>query len=143
VTAPALLVDVAAVIESHEATRIPLGVVDASLHALDRLRAAGLLRLEGGEVGLTPRGWRAVVESTRPIGPLEAYVQRLRDVQAVGLRVGRALDALGEGWHATATIQARAGVSDKSAREWLSRLLRARRVERMTARRGVIVWRTR
>ena len=57
--------------------------------------------------------------------------------------MGRALDALGEGWHATATIQARAGVSDKSAREWLSRLLRARRVERMTARRGVIVWRTR
>jgi len=143
VTAPALLVDVAAVIESHEATRIPLGVVDVSLRALDRLRAAGLLRLEGGEVGLTPRGWRAVVESTRPIGPLEAYVQRLRDVQAVGLRVGRALDALGEGWHATATIQARAGVSDKSARDWLRRLVEAGMIDRRDGRHGASTWRRR
>tara|TARA_Y100000592_G_scaffold5338_1_gene7583 strand:+ start:7117 stop:7548 length:432 start_codon:yes stop_codon:yes gene_type:complete len=139
--APALLVDVAAVIESHEATRIPLGVVDASLRALNKLRAAGLLRLEGGEVGLTPRGWRAVVESTRTIGRLEAYVQGRRDVRSVGLRVARALDSLGPGWHDTKTIQTRGCVSDKSARDWLRRLHRARKIDHKEGRHGASTWR--
>jgi hypothetical protein len=147
---PSVLSRVAAAIEAHDVTRIRLGAIPTPLAELDRLRAAGLLRLEGGRVGLTPAGWRIVQETDRWIGPVETYTQTLPEARRVGLRVARALDDLAGRWVGSDEVARVAGVSRKSAREWLSRLWRDGQIHKQMGHRipgdhapNAYLWRSR
>jgi len=117
----------ATIIESHDTHRVPLRCVYTSVEHLQDLQRKGVVRLEGGCVGLSPLGWRKVqadADRRRREMPELAYQSKAAD------KVVRALRSLGGGWHETAEVERIAGVCGKYVRSWLNRLCRDGLVDR-------------
>ncbi len=141
-----VLCNLAAEIETRGIERLPLRYVYTLLEDLYAMQRAGVLKVKGGRVELTEKGWNAVRN--------EAEHRRQQEIArqyrtSVAQRVVVALHQLGEGWHETSEVERRAGVCNKNARFWLNKMRKDGKVEREVGnqidpdkyRTGVHVWR--
>jgi hypothetical protein len=119
---------IAVLTEGHKTKRVPLRYVYTALEDLYDLQRAGVLLVQRGYVELTDVGWGKVREESQRRQDkemLRAYRTKVAQKVLAGMR------ALGSGWHSTAEVESAAGVCNKNARFWLSRLHMDGRVDRV------------